>query len=877
MNFSRSNFKKSISAVCAALIVAGSFPCIAVNAYAKETSASDMLVRTPAAGSDELQVPLIPENVLDVPDTKVNTLKIDKLKQNVFTDAKTEITQLNGNITKKGQIDTFEFTPKRDGVHRFEFSGVGNDGDKKSFKIEVLRPDGHSESETGIDGDGCTLLLKKGEKVAIKVYQHNGTGTYTINIGNPNPVADISKYTKVKGGIAYTDQKNVYRYTAPRDGQYRFELADIDTSKGSRDTWLEIFDANGKSLDDYRGDNGAGITITLKKGQTYTVDVDYALWSGSYGSFSLLIGVPKETKDISKYTKVTDNVEFTEQLNTYTYTAPTTGHFRFGVENLSKAEDTLVSVSVHGANGSQIQSATCENGSGVTVDLTKGKKYTVKVKQNGNFTPYTLAIGVAKSTKDISSYNEVNDSIQYEEQKNIYTYTASVNGEHRFELRGLSESKDEYARLTVCDSKGEAIVYGIVTDRHGFSVNLTKGTKYSVEVEHYDKNCDYTLCVWGPKAVVDITGKKYIKDSIEHDDQVNTYTYTPAADGTYRFQIEDFPLADPENAVDGRLKDPSGETVGSEIYGQRGEYFDAELKKGVTYTLTMTFDRGCVPYTLVIAPAQNEIKPTPVPETPAEPTKKPVPNNDSTRQIKSFVERIYVYVLDREPEEGGSNFWTAQLYNFDNSGAEVAQGFIFSEEFVNRNTSNEEFVTILYKTFFGRDPEEEGMNFWLGQLSSGAMSRTDVANGFIFSQEWADTCAKYGIRSGGTTAPTINIEPTKLTRKFVERMYTTAMNRNYDEAGRDYWAGELANFRVSGEQVGASFFLSDEMNGFGLDDGEYINRLYLTFMDRAADDAGKSYWAGFLSEGHTRAEVVYGFTRSPEFVQKCIDARILPF
>ena len=67
------------------------------------------------------------------------------------------------------------------------------------------------------------------------------------------------------------------------------------------------------------------------------------------------------------------------------------------------------------------------------------------------------------------------------------------------------------------------------------------------------------------------------------------------------------------------------------------------------------------------------------------------------------------------------------------------------------------------------------------------------------------------------------------------------------------------------------------MVGYNLSDSDYLDRLYKTFMDREAETEGKAFWTDFLKEGHTREEVVLGFTRSPEFVQKCIDARILPF
>ena len=283
-----------------------------------------------------------------------------------------------------------------------------------------------------------------------------------------------------------------------------------------------------------------------------------------------------------------------------------------------------------------------------------------------------------------------------------------------------------------------------------------------------------------------------------------------------------------------------------------------------------------------VAPTEAA-EPTAVPTEVTEPTVAPTtevtntPADNSKAQIMDFVKRIYIYVLDREPEEEGAAFWSNELWEFKRSGAEVAQGFIFSEEFENRKTTDDQFVEILYKTFFGRDSEAEGKAFWLEQLKNGTMDRVAVANGFIFSQEWADTCASYGIRSGGDIKPSGVIAPTELTYGFVERMYTTALGRGYDEEGKQYWASELANFNVTGEQVGAFFFLSEEMVGYNLSDSDYLDRLYKTFMDREAETEGKAFWTDFLKEGHTREEVVLGFTRSPEFVQKCIDARILPF
>ena len=270
--------------------------------------------------------------------------------------------------------------------------------------------------------------------------------------------------------------------------------------------------------------------------------------------------------------------------------------------------------------------------------------------------------------------------------------------------------------------------------------------------------------------------------------------------------------------------------------------------------------------------AEPQVTATPTPTTaPSDPKEK------AAQQVNDFVGRIYKYILGREPEAEGQEFWASELLGFNRSGAEVANGFLFSEEFLNRNTTDEEFVTILYNTFFGREPDEGGLAYWLDQLKTGTMDRATVASGFVYSKEWANTCAEYGIASGCDTQPDIEIEPTQLTFDFVSRIYERALGREAEKEGLDYWSRELANYRITGEQVGAMFFMSEELTNQNLNNGEFINRLYATFLDREADADGRAYWVSVLEQGTDRLSVVMGFTRSPEFTDKCVDARIKPY
>ena len=82
----------------------------------------------------------------------------------------------------------------------------------------------------------------------------------------------------------------------------------------------------------------------------------------------------------------------------------------------------------------------------------------------------------------------------------------------------------------------------------------------------------------------------------------------------------------------------------------------------------------------------------------------------------------------------------------------MAEGFIYSTEFMNKNTSNSEYLLILYKAFFDRDPDQGGWDIWLAELNAGK-DRGEVLDGFIYSQEFANLCDKYGIKAYDSVPP----------------------------------------------------------------------------------------------------------------------------
>jgi hypothetical protein len=114
-------------------------------------------------------------------------------------------------------------------------------------------------------------------------------------------------------------------------------------------------------------------------------------------------------------------------------------------------------------------------------------------------------------------------------------------------------------------------------------------------------------------------------------------------------------------------------------------------------------------------------------------------------QIKQFVVRFYEQVLQRNAEVGGYDFWAEQLLSGAQSAGDIARGFFFSAEFMNKNHDDLTFINIAYQTILNRTADQGGRDFWLSQLDSG-LTPLDMINGFIGSQEFKALATSYGIR-----------------------------------------------------------------------------------------------------------------------------------
>ena len=98
--------------------------------------------------------------------------------------------------------------------------------------------------------------------------------------------------------------------------------------------------------------------------------------------------------------------------------------------------------------------------------------------------------------------------------------------------------------------------------------------------------------------------------------------------------------------------------------------------------------------------------------------------------------RLYTAAFDRKADAEGLGFWIKAM---DNHVAlvDIASLFISSPEFVSMygaNSSNETFVSLLYKHVLHRELDQEGNDFWVNGLNNGA-SRGAILADFSESNE----------------------------------------------------------------------------------------------------------------------------------------------
>ena len=288
---------------------------------------------------------------------------------------------------------------------------------------------------------------------------------------------------QISDKITEEKESKKYEFTTGEAGTYRLEFSDVP-----QNIWfkLYLYNASMEQLSYESGDNGDGITADLEAGTKYYFVVEQGYNTGSY---TLNIGPQKPTIDISTYTSVDDSIQFTNQRNIYFFTSTEAGTYRFELSDVP--QNIWFKLYLYNASMEQLSYESGDNGDGITADLDANTEYYFVVEQGYNTGSYTLNIGSQRPAIDISTYKSVDDSTQFTNQRNIYSFTSSVAGSYRFELSNISQ--DAWFKFYLYNSSMEQLEYGSGDNGDGITADLDANKKYYFVVEQGGNIGSYTL------------------------------------------------------------------------------------------------------------------------------------------------------------------------------------------------------------------------------------------------------------------------------------------------------------------------------------------------------------------------------------------------
>ena len=118
--------------------------------------------------------------------------------------------------------------------------------------------------------------------------------------------------------------------------------------------------------------------------------------------------------------------------------------------------------------------------------------------------------------------------------------------------------------------------------------------------------------------------------------------------------------------------------------------------------------------------------------------------NTAARPEVDTVMDFYRGLLSRLPDDGGFAFWRQQFRTAQCQGAgavtaqaeAISSAFALSAEYAARARTNAQYVGDLYNAFLRRGGDLGGVQFWIGQIDSGALTRESVRRQFIASPEF---------------------------------------------------------------------------------------------------------------------------------------------
>lgn len=154
---------------------------------------------------------------------------------------------------------------------------------------------------------------------------------------------------------------------------------------------------------------------------------------------------------------------------------------------------------------------------------------------------------------------------------------------------------------------------------------------------------------------------------------------------------------------------------------------------------------------------------------------------DSVEHRELEIDEYYHEFLNRSADASGVAYWLGLFPVLGEKG--VVEALVSSPEYSQEHASDLDFVDALYDDIALRPADNAGLSYWQGQLAAG-MTRAQIASTFINSPD--------------------------ATTRLVDELYSVLLRRVPDSANQQWWVSQLENGSLTLELAGLTFLSSDE-------------------------------------------------------------------
>jgi Domain of unknown function (DUF4214) len=242
-------------------------------------------------------------------------------------------------------------------------------------------------------------------------------------------------------------------------------------------------------------------------------------------------------------------------------------------------------------------------------------------------------------------------------------------------------------------------------------------------------------------------------------------------------------------------------------------------------------------------------------------------NGDELSRQTTLIDNFFAKIFGRPASWADKFLWQSEVERMRLYGADprevyraISKIFFNSQEYLNRNRTNNQFIEDLYQAYFQRASDPGGLALWLGQLTLG-YPRDTIIQGSMYS-------AEFDLFMNQHLTPNYHRADIAL----ILDVYRAAFHRLPDDTGLPGWLAPIRSNCQNPAQQAANarnfmrgVFNSQEYSNLGRSNEQFLGDMYDAVLRRYPEIAGWNGWLAIINSGASRSSIIDGIVNSDEF------------